>query len=107
MQQTEEDAKIANIARSWSPLKSAFRVWLRSTIGQDSRDYYRIVIADLAKGASSVIRPAVTKALKDYRPVLDAIVNAKANQSRIAESYTFSIAEEYSYPANYEKLIPS
>jgi type III restriction enzyme len=103
-EQTEEDAKIANIARSWSPLKSAFRVWLRSTIGQDSRDYYRIVIADLAKGASSVIRPAVTKALKDYRPVLDAIVNAKANQARISESYTFSIAEEYSYPANYEKI---
>jgi type III restriction enzyme len=103
-EQTEEDAKIANIARSWSPLKSAFRVWLRSTIGQDSRDYYRIVIADLAKGASSVIRPAVTKALKNYRPVLDAIVNAKANQARVSESYTFSIAEEYSYPANYEKI---
>ena len=103
-EQTEDEAKIANIARSWSPLKSAFRVWLRSCIGADSRDYYRIVIADLAKGASSVIRPAVTKALKDYRPILDQLVNAKATQNRKADSYTFSIAEEYSYPANYEKI---
>ena len=103
-EQTEDDAKIGNIARSWSPLKSAFRVWLRSTISHDSRDYYRIVIADLARGASSVIRPAVTKALKDYRPILDGIVNAKANLARVSESYTFSIAEEYSYPANYEKI---
>jgi type III restriction enzyme len=103
-EQTEDEAKIANISRSWSPLKSAFRVWMRSCIGSDSRDYYRILIADLAKGASSVIRPAVTQALKDYKPVLESIVSAKANQSRVSESYVFSIAEEYSYPADYERI---
>lgn len=103
-EQTEEDARIANIARSWSPLKSAFRVWLRRSIGLDSKDYYRVVIADLAKGASSVLRPAVTKALKDYRPTLQAIVAERADNSRLSEAYTFSIAEQYSFPSDYERV---
>ena len=34
-EQTETEAKVSNVARSWSPLKSAFRVWFKSIFDQD------------------------------------------------------------------------
>jgi len=103
-EQTEEDAKISNLSRSWSPLKSAFRVWLRNSVGLDSNHYYRVVIADLAKGSRSVIRPAVTQALKDYKPILDSIVGERASKARISETFQFSIKESYNYPAHFEEI---
>ena len=59
-EQTEDDAKITNLARSWSPLKSAFRVWFKQVFGEDSNYYYRVFINDLNKGASSKFRDALT-----------------------------------------------
>jgi type III restriction enzyme len=94
-EQTEDDAKVSNLSRSWSPLKSAFRVWLRNAVGLDSNHYYRVVIADLARGPKSVIRPAVTQALKDYKPILDSIVGERASKARASEVFEFTILESY------------
>ncbi len=106
-EQTEEDARVTNISRSWSPLKSAFRVWLRQSVGLNSDHYYRVVIADVLNGPKSSIRPALTQALKDYRPVLEEIVEERLKSVREKETYEFSIRESYSFPANYERLSTS
>ena len=63
-EQTEDRAKITNIARSWSPLKKAIRVWFKSVLGENCDYYYRIFIKDIQKGSSSVFRPALTQTLK-------------------------------------------
>jgi len=101
-EQTEEDAKVSNVARSWSPLKSAFRVWLRNAVSHDSDHFYRVVVADLATGARSKFRPAITQSLKDYKPILDDIVADRASKVRQHEAYEFNIRSEYSFPADYE-----
>lgn len=102
-EQTEEVAKISNISRSWSPLKSAFRIWLRSVISTDSTYFYKVAVLDLTKGARSALRPAVTQALKDYRPVLDEVLAQRLDKALQNETYRFSIRESYSFPADYEE----
>jgi type III restriction enzyme len=101
-EQTEDAAKISNIARSWSPLKSALRVWLKGALGLDAITNYKVAISDFAKGPKSLILPGITQALKDYRPILDSLVAGRQAQERTASRYTFTIAESYSYPADFE-----
>ena len=103
-EQTEEDAKISNIARSWSPLKSALRVWFRSAISQNSDYYYRIFVADINKGASSVFRPAISKALKDFRPILNELVQVKLQKQALTLSKPFQLNDFYTYPDSYSEL---
>ena len=52
-EQTEDDARITNVARSWSPLKSAIRVWMKNIFGENSDYYYRVFIKDIQKEADS------------------------------------------------------
>jgi type III restriction enzyme len=102
--QTEDAAKISNIARSWSPLKSALRIWLKNSISSDSIANYKVAIADFATGPKSKLLPAITQALKDYRPILDSLVDERMASERQASRYTFSIKETYSYPADHELI---
>ncbi len=101
-EQTEKEAKITNIARSWSPLKSALRVWMKNVLDPNSYYYYRIFIKDIQKGASSVFRPAITKSLKDYRPVIDKILIEKAKENEEREAAIFTIQDIYRYTEDYE-----
>lgn len=103
-EQTEDRAKITNIARSWSPLKSAIRVWFKSVLGENSDYYYRVFIKDIQKDASSVFRPAITQALKNYRPILEKILAERAKKSEEKEAPIFTIQESYSYTEDYENL---
>lgn len=103
-EQTEDAAKISNIARSWSPLKSALRIWLRNSVSTDGISNYKVAIADFAKGPKSKLLPAITQSLKDYRPTLDALIDDRLATERQASKYTFSIQESYSYPADFEVL---
>jgi type III restriction enzyme len=102
-EQTEEDAKISNLSRSWSPLKSALRVWFKTSLSTDGDFYYRVFIADINKGASSVFRPALTKALKDYRPILDELVRAKLIEQEKGLTKPFIIQDFYTYPDSYSE----
>ena len=101
-EQTSNDAKITNIARSWSPLKSALRVWMRSNVNPDMLTCYRVFISDIQKGAGSVFRQAITKALVDYRPLLNQILANRAQQSGSTSPFKFQ--NSYSYTDDYEEL---
>lgn len=103
-EQTEEEAKITNITRSWSPLKSAIRVWMKNVLNPNCDFYYRIFIKDVQKGASSVFRPAITEALKDYRPILEKLLAEKIKQNEEKQTPIFTIQESYSYTEDFEKL---
>lgn len=103
-EQTEEEAKITNIARSWSPLKSAIRVWLKGILGDNSDYYYRIFIKDVNKGASSVFRPAITQALKDYRPILQHLIEERRKIQEEKDAPIFTIQEEYWFTEDYEEV---
>ena len=101
-EQTSNDAKITNIARSWSPLKSALRVWMRSTVNPNMITCYKVFIADILKGASSVFRQAITQSLIDYRPTLNTILAARATKS--GSSIPFKLMDSYSFTDDYEEL---
>ena len=103
-EQTEDKAKITNIARSWSPLKKAIRVWFKSVLGENSDYYYRIFIKDIQKGASSVFRPALTQTLKNYRPILEKLLTEKVKKNEEKEAPIFTIQESYGYTEDYENL---
>ncbi len=103
-EQTDKEAKITNIARSWSPLKSAIRVWLKSIFGSDSNFYYRVFIYDVLKGAGSKFRPAITHALIDYRPVLRKILEERQKKEEEKEAPIFSIKDKYSFTEDYEEV---
>ena len=79
-EQTEVEAKVSNVSRSWSPLKSALRVWFKRSLDLDSNYYYRIFIKDINKDQSSVFRPAITKALKDYYPIKQEVIKKRKEQ---------------------------
>jgi len=103
-EQTEDKAKITNIARSWSPLKKAIRVWFKSVLGENCDYYYRIFIKDIQKGASSVFRPALTQTLKNYRPILEKILAERIKKNEEKEAPIFTIQESYGYTEDYENL---
>jgi type III restriction enzyme len=100
-EQEDEKAKFSNIARSWSRLKSAIRVWAKSVLGEDSNYFYRIIIKDLHKGPASKIKPAVTKALKDFKPVADKLLEDKKKKEEHKQTPIFTIKDEYSYTDDY------
>ena len=104
-EQTDEDAKISNIARSWGSLKSALRVWLKSVFRQvDDDQRYRYFIIDINKGASSVFRECITAALKAYRPELNKQVASRKEAAEKNETREFRILKSYAYTEDYEEL---
>ena len=103
-EQTEADTKISNVSRSWSPLKSAFRVWFQQNLSDDSRIFYKVLIHDLQKDAGSVFRSALTKTLKNYRPILNDLIEKRKKALEKREAPTFTIQKEYAYTEDYERL---
>lgn len=103
-EQTEEDAKVGNIARSWSPLKSALRIWMINSIDRDSDSCYRVFIKDIQKEAASVFRRAVTQALKDYSPQLENQRTQRKEAFAEKDSEVFKILSEYAYTDDYERV---
>lgn len=103
-EQTDEQAKFTNIARSWSVLKSGIRIWMKSIFGENSDFYYRVFVADINNGASSKFRPAITKALKDFKPKAKQLLEKKQKEQEERESPTFTIQTEYGYTEDYEEV---
>lgn len=103
-EQTDDQARFTNIARSWSVLKSGIRIWMKSVFGEDSNYYYRVFVADINKGASSKFRPAITKALKDFKPIAKKLLEKKKQEQEEREAPTFTIQAEYGYTEDYEEI---
>jgi type III restriction enzyme len=103
-EQTDEDARVTNVARSWNRLKAALRVWNMRTLNFTNMQFYRIFLNDMYRDAASAFRPAITKALKDYRPILDKVLRSR--KERIAERSqpVFRFRKSYAFTEDYEKV---
>jgi type III restriction enzyme len=104
-EQEDDKAKYSNIARSWSTLKQALRVWFKTVLPDDHIYWYKVFIKDIRKGAESKFRPAITKALRAYKPISESLLEDKKKKEEEKEAYTFTIQEEYQYPDNH-KVVP-
>ena len=105
--QTDDDARIANIARSFGTLKSALRLWFRSYAFREEDDdaRYRIFLADvLNKGDSSIFRRLVTETLKRHYPQREEYVRKRREEAEQQETTTFKIQRVYAYSDDYEEL---
>lgn len=100
-EQTEEDARVTNIARSWSPLKSSLRVWLLNALEYESNICYKIFINDISKGANSTFRKVITKSLKDYRPILNHFMSKRKEEIMEREAEVFKIKRYYYYTDDF------
>lgn len=106
-EQTDDDAKIANIARSFGTLKSALRLWFKSYAFREEDDdaRYRIFLADvLNKGERSIFRYLVTKTLKAHFPMREENVRKRREEAEKQETTTFKILKTYAYSDDYEGL---
>lgn len=104
-EQTDNDAKITNIARSWSPLKSAIRVWMKRIFGNDITLIYHIFVCDILKNASSKFRPAITNALKEYKPILRKLLSERYEIQKKKETPIFKIHDlKYQYTEDYIEI---
>jgi len=103
-EQTDERAKYTNASRAWGVLKSAIRVWFQSVLSKDSNYYYRVFVKDIQKGASSKFRPAITKALADFKPIAQDILKKKKKNEEEKEAPTFEVEEQYAFTDEYEDV---
>lgn len=103
-EQTDEQAKYGNFARAWGVLKSAIRIWFKSVLGEDSDYYYRVFVKDIQKDASSKFRPAITKALSDFKPVAQKILREKEKRQEEKETPIFEVIERYGFTDDYKEV---
>ena len=106
-EQTDDDAKIANIARSFGTLKSALRLWFKSYAFREEDDdaRYRIFLADVInKDSNSIFRKLVTKTLKNHYPMREDNIRKRREEAEQQETTTFKIQKVYAYSDDYEAL---
>lgn len=102
-EQTSEETRIGNVARSWSPLKTSLRLWMKRALPQmDDDRHYRIFISDVERGEMSLFRRALVKTLTAYRPQLDEQHRQRAAAGAARESEVFRILDTYAYTEDYE-----
>lgn len=105
--QTEEDAKVGNIARSWAAFRQTLRLWITRHAFKYS-DYltaYKIFLNDCNKAC--VFKAAITNALKEYRKVLVEFIRERENSSSVSLPWTikthYSYTDEYTVYENVKK----
>jgi len=102
--QTDEDSKVGSIIRSWSPLKSSIRVWMSQIFGDDNNQYYQIFINDVLQNEGSKFRSAITKALKEYRPLLKEILATRKVKEEVKDAPVFRFKTIFSYTEDYKEF---
>jgi type III restriction enzyme len=103
-EQTDDDAKITNVARSWNRLKSALRVWNKNTLSFTGIQFYKIFINDMFRNAASVFRPAITKIIKDYKPTLKKVLDEKKKRIEQQKRPIFHFKPTYAFTEDYETI---
>ncbi|MGN0833033.1 MAG: DEAD/DEAH box helicase [Kiritimatiellia bacterium] len=106
-EQTEQAAKVTNIARSAGVFRGSLRLWLQLALPDIAAETgrYKIFLKDVAKEAASKFRPALTSALKDYAPIRKKFVDdrRKREESRLPE--VFVLNRTYDYSTSYEEVL--
>ena len=105
--QTDDDSKIANIARSFGILKSALRMWFKNYAFrlEDDDARYRIFLADvLNKGERSLFKYLVTATLKAHYPLREEQIKKRREEAEKQETTTFRILKTYAYSDDYESM---
>ena len=103
-EQTDEKAKYSNVARAWGVFKSAIRIWFQSTISKDGDYYYRVFVKDIQKGPSSKLRPAITQALIDFKPLAQKILRERQKKQDEQKTPMFEIMEKYGFTDDYQAV---
>lgn len=103
-EQTEEDAKIGNVARSWGSFKGALRNWFKNYVFSNVNhiEYYKVFIKDVLK-VDSIFKRAITQSLKEYRPILNEFIAKRTTAEESEKSLPFAIKSEYSWTDEYEQ----
>lgn len=105
--QTDDDSKIANIARSFGILKSALRMWFKNYAFrlEDDDARYRIFLAEvLNKGERSLFKYLVTATLKAHYPLREEQIKKRREEAEKQETTTFRILKTYAYSDDYESM---
>ena len=106
-EQSDDDAKISNIARSFGTLKSALRLWFKNYAFRDEDDdaRYRIFLADIINGGpKSIFKELITNTLKSHYPLRVEYIKKRREQAEQQETTTFKILETYAYSDDYEAI---
>lgn len=107
-EQTEDDTKLGNIARSWAPLKEALRQWFSIALNRyNYLSQYKIFLKDTDRKENSVFRHVITQALRDYMPVRDEIVRKRQERVAMQQAETFTIKAQYAYTDDMKEFYPS
>lgn len=97
--QGDEEAKY-NPSRSWGQLKSALNVWFNTRFGFDMAIYYPVIVNELLKN-SSVLKIAISKALKDFRQKYEIEIKEKEEK----DIFDLELpAKEASFTEDFEKI---
>ena len=97
--QGDEEAKY-NPSRSWGQLKSALNVWFNTRFGFDMAIYYPVIVNELLKN-SSVLKNAISKALKDFRQKYEIEIKEKEEK----DIFDLELpAKEASFTEDFEKI---
>lgn len=97
--QGDDEAKY-NPSRSWGQLKSALNVWFNTRFGFDMAIYYPVIVNELLKN-SSVLKTAISKALKDFRQKYEIEIKEKEEK----DIFDLELpAKEASFTEDFEKI---
>lgn len=102
LEQAGEDTRVGNVARSWSVLKTALRLWLHCAIGPDNDRCYRIFVLDVQREGNSLFRQALKLTLESYQPILEAYKKRRREAAMKRESKPFVIQPHYYFTDDFE-----
>lgn len=107
-EQTEDDTKLGNIARSWAPLKEALRQWFAIALpGYHYLSQYKVFLKDTDRKENSVFRHVITQALREYIPKRDAMIKRKMERLADQEAEVFTIKAQYAYTEDMKEFQPA
>ena len=100
--QTDENRKFAPSSVRGAKCKTALNIYLMGKLKLSREDVYKIIVKDLASGAS-VIAPVIGDALLAYRSIREQEVNRKAIRAKRVEEIEIP-REALFFTDQYEKL---
>lgn len=82
-EQTDESRKYSP-ERSWGKIKGSLNTYLINKLKISRTNLYKIILKDLMS-STSLLRPIISEALFQYRPIRDQEVNKKASRAKRIE----------------------